>query len=242
MRAIVVGATSAIAGAMARQLAQQGYCFTLAARNSTHLELVAADLEARGSGEIEVCLFDAMDPESWRELLASIEHQDFDMAIVGHGALPDQSTVESDPLLIAETLMVNGTSTLSLLGALAQKFKRQTRGTLIVLSSVAGERGRKSNYVYGSSKAAVTTFSEGLRMQLADTDVCVITALIGMVDTPMTAGLKKGLLWSTPALVANRILRSAARGAGTVYVPGYWRYIMLIVRLLPESILRRLPI
>jgi|LWDU01.1.fsa_nt_gi short-subunit dehydrogenase len=238
----MVGATSAIAVAMARSLAEQGYSFTLAARNSNHLEMVAADLAARGANEVDVCLFDAVDQASWQELLATIDHQAFDMAVLAHGVLPDQTTVESDALQVAESLMINGTSIVSLLGALAHKFRLQRRGTLIVLSSVAGERGRKSNYVYGSAKAAVTTFCEGLRMQLAGTNVSVVTALIGMVDTPMTEDFKKGLLWSTPQVVAHRILRQVERGGGTVYAPWYWRYIMLVVCLLPESILRRLPI
>jgi len=242
MKVLVIGATSAIATSLARQLAIRGCSFLLAARNETHLAAVASDLVARGAGEIETCRYDADEPSGSRMLLGLIEAKTIDLCVLAHGVLPDQNAIQDDSREIGRVAATNGVSVISLLGFIGSKLEKQGSGTILVFSSVAGLRGRRSNYVYGSAKAMVNTFSEGLRMRLAGRGVQVTTALIGMVDTPMTRSFSKGPLWSTPEKVAKRILTAIDKGEGFVYAPWFWRYIMLVVRCLPEVILRRLPV
>ena len=137
---------------------------------------------------------------------------------------------------------MNLLSALSLLTHIANRFEREGRGTIVVISSVAGDRGRQSNYVYGTAKGALTIFLQGLRHRLHKAGVRVVTIKPGFVDTPMTAGFRKGLLWASPDAVARGIVRALDGRGGEIYLPWFWRYIMWIIKAIPGPIFNRLPL
>jgi short-subunit dehydrogenase len=163
-----------------------------------------------------------------------------DIVLIAHGSLPDQKACEQDTQKTLEAINTNAISTISLLTYLANHFERQGRGTIAVISSVAGDRGRQSNYVYGTAKAAVTVFLQGLRNRLYKSGVQVLTIKPGFVDTPMTAAFKKGLLWASPEEIAKAIYIAIATTKDIIYAPWYWRWILLIIRHIPEILFKRL--
>jgi short-subunit dehydrogenase len=163
-----------------------------------------------------------------------------DAVLVAYGVLPDQARCERS---VAETLAAfdtNGRSVVALLTLLANRFEAQGRGAIVVVSSPAADRGRASNYVYGAAKASVSVFASGLRNRLHAKGVRVVTVSPGFVDTPMTADFPKGPLWATPKAVARDIERAIDSGFGVIYTPWFWRWIMKIIRLIPERIFVRL--
>jgi len=237
----IFGAYSAIAEATARQLAGADTRFFLVGRDRAKLDQVAADLQVRGAQEAHVFACDLGDTAG---LQASIDalYGAFDMvdvALLAHGTLPDQKACEGDAGLTLAALEINGLSHIGLLTLLAERFERQGNGTIAVITSVAGDRGRKSNYVYGTAKRAVSTFLDGLRHRLAATDVRVIDIRPGFVDTPMTAAFDKGPLWAQPDKVGADIARAIEKGRPVVYTPWFWRYIMLIIRNVPAFVLHK---
>ena len=163
-----------------------------------------------------------------------------DAAILCHGSLGDQKACERDFALTEAEFRTNCLGAMSFLSQLANYFEPKKTGHIIAISSVAGDRGRQSNYIYGASKAGLTAFLQGLRNRLYPHGVHVLTVKPGFVDTPMTAHLKKGLLMATPDAVARDILRAAAQRRGVLYTPWFWRWIMLIIKLIPETIFQRL--
>jgi short-subunit dehydrogenase len=163
-----------------------------------------------------------------------------DVVLIAHGTLSDQRECEDSVAALRREFDVNALGTLALLTTLANTLQAQGRGTLAVISSVAGDRGRQSNYVYGSAKAAVTAFLSGLRQRLAKSGVNVLTIKPGFVDTPMTAAIaNKGALWAQPAQIAAGIVRAIDRGRSVVYLPWFWRWIMLVIRHIPEPLFKR---
>lgn len=235
---LIVGATSAMAEACARRWAQQGHHLFLAARHAAQLESVAADLRTRGAAKVGVRVFDANHFDQHAELLRDATQTlgGLDTVLIAHGTLTDQDRAQADvPYALAE-VGTNGLSVIALLTLVAQQFEPQGHGAIAVISSVAGDRGRQSNYVYGSAKALVSAFTSGLRQRLAKRGVKVITIKPGFVDTPMTAHLNKGPLWAQPVQVARDIDRAIARGKTIVYTPGFWRLIMLIIKSIPEAL------
>jgi len=163
-----------------------------------------------------------------------------DAVLIAHGTLSDQQACEESVELMMRELTTNATSVVALATRIGARFAKQRSGTLVVLSSVAGDRGRASNYVYGSAKALVTTFMSGLRQRLYRYGVNVITIKPGFVDTPMTTAFNKGVLWAKPRAVAAGIVRAMQRGRGVVYLPFFWRPVMLVIRMVPENVFRRL--
>ena len=161
--------------------------------------------------------------------------------LIAHGTLSDQADCEKSVDALRSEFDINALSTMALLTTLANTFEARKSGTLAVISSVAGDRGRQSNYVYGSAKAAVSTFLSGLRQRLAKSNVDVLTIKPGFVDTPMTANIaNKGALWAKPDQIAAGIVRAIDKRRSVVYVPWFWRGIMLIIRHIPESIFKKL--
>ncbi|MBI1211363.1 MAG: SDR family oxidoreductase [Alphaproteobacteria bacterium] len=240
---LIIGATSAIATACARIWAGQGASFALIARDEQKLEQVAADLRARGAGAIRTHIMDATDfaPHSAMLRAAVAALGQIDVALIAHGTLPDQKACERDATLAANALTVNATSVIALATAIADRLESQHSGTLAVISSVAGDRARASNYVYGSAKAAVNAFCEGLRARLATGGVHVLTIKPGFVDTPMTKGMRlPGALLATPDQVARDIVKAVERKNSVLYTPMVWALIMLIIRNIPDPIFRRL--
>lgn len=241
-RIAIFGATSAIAAAVARLYAADGGAFFLVGRNETRLNAVADDLKARGAAAVTVAVADLNDFDRHGALAAEAETAlgGVDVALLAQGALPDQKACEADAALMQAELTTNFVAPAALLTALAPIFERQGRGSIGVIGSVAGDRGRQSNYVYGSAKGGLGVFVQGLRHRLGRSNVGVTLIKPGFVDTPMTAGLAKGgPLWATPERVAADIRRAVDAGQATLYTPWFWRYILLIIKLLPDAIFAR---
>lgn len=239
-RILIVGATSAIAEATARHFARDGDALLLVGRDATRLPIIADDLRARGARNVGVHTMDINDLEGHGAMLEAAQSDlgDLDCVLIAHGTLPDQLQCQQDPGLTLRELNTNALGTIALLTVLANRFEQQGRGTLAVISSVAGDRGRQSNYVYGTAKAALDTFLEGLRQRLHKAGVRVLTIKPGFVDTPMTRDFEKNRLWATPEQVGRRIHRAMAGGGDVVYTPFFWRFIMLVIRLLPRRVFK----
>jgi len=241
-RILIIGATSAIAEHCARIWAARGDALHLVARNEQHVQVIASDLKVRGASEVTTYVTDLNNMDKHEELLdvADAALGGVDIVLIAHGTLSNQKSCE---LSVKETLaeiQTNALSTISLLTLNANKFEAKQSGTICVISSVAGDRGRASNYVYGTAKAMVTAFTSGLRQRLQKSNVSVVTIKPGFVDTPMTAEFKKGLLWVKPISVAESIVRAIDGKKTEVYVPQFWYVIMLIIKILPTKIFKRL--
>jgi decaprenylphospho-beta-D-erythro-pentofuranosid-2-ulose 2-reductase len=239
---LIIGATSAIAEATARLFAQRGDRLFLVGRNADTLAACAQDLKIRGASSTGTALLEVNDLGSHQALIEAAEQAlgGLDTALIAHGTLSDQAACEQSVDLMLRELGTNGISVVALMNRLAQKFEARRTGTIVVISSVAGDRGRKSNYVYGSAKALVTAFASGLRQRLRGSGVAVITIKPGFVDTPMTAAFPKGPLWAKPEQIGAGIVRAIDRSTPVVYLPGFWRPIMFIIRAIPERIFQRL--
>ncbi len=241
-RVLIFGATSAIAEQVARCFAQQGATLFLVGRSAEKLKAMAADLEVRGAQKTEAQVLDVTEVEMQAAALEQAVNSmgGIDVALIAYGSLPDQVRCQED---VAETLRefsLNSVSVIALLTLLANFFEKQGAGTLAAISSVAGDRGRQSNYVYGAAKGAVSIFLQGLRNRLAKQGVNVVTIKPGFVDTPMTADFKKGILWASPEAVGQGIYQAINKQRDIVYLPWFWRWIMLVITSIPEKIFKRL--
>lgn len=241
-RVLIIGATSAIAEAVARLYAARGASLYLLARDCIRGEAIADDLKVRGAAESRADALDVSDFATHATAMDTAWNAfgGFDVVLIAHGTLPDQARCDNDTDHALREFQVNGTATIALAGRIAQKLEAQGSGTLAVISSVAGDRGRASNYLYGSAKAAVSTFMSGLRQRLSPRGVNVLTIKPGFVDTPMTAAFKKGALWAKPDQVARGIVRAIDKRRSVVYLPWFWRAIMAVIRGIPEFVFRRI--
>jgi len=242
MKILVIGATSAIAKATARLYAEASAELFLIARNEERLSELVDDLDVRGakiSGHLALDLSKTAGHKKALEIaLQSLDQ--IDLALICHGDLPDQTACEASFKLTQKAINVNGLSTISLLTILAGTFKSQGFGSIAVITSVAGDRGRQPNFVYGASKALVSTYLQGLRGALLPYGVHVLDIKPGLVDSPMTAQLEKGLLWSSPEVVAASVVEGIRKKRLVIYTPSYWRLIMMVVVSIPEFIFQRL--
>jgi len=239
---LIIGACSAIAQATARRFAMAGDALLLVARNEEHLQAVAEDLRVRGAASVDTLVLDVLDYVRHGAVVerATRARGGLDLVLIAHGFLPDQKASETS---LAESRLAFETNTLSvisLLTELANYFATRRSGTIVVISSVAGDRGRQSNYTYGAAKGATTLYLQGLRNRLHKAGVKVITVKPGLVDTPMTAGFPKGPLWASPEQVGRGIANAIDQGKDIAYVPWIWKYVMLMIRLIPERIFKRL--
>jgi decaprenylphospho-beta-D-erythro-pentofuranosid-2-ulose 2-reductase len=243
MKILIIGATSAIAHETAKFFARDGAELFLAGRTVEKLEDVSNDLKVRGAKRTETFPLDLSDLERHQEMIqTAIETLGgLDMVLIAHGTLSDQQLCQQSVTKTIEELTINFMSVISLLTILANYFEQQKRGCIAVVSSVAGDRGRRSNYVYGTAKGGVSIFLQGLRSRLSTSGFTVITVKPGLVDTPMTASLKKGLLFAQPARVGKGIYEAMMKGKEVVYLPWFWRPIMAVVRSLPEPVFKKLP-
>lgn len=241
---VAFGATSAICVALLRRYAPGGARFFLVARDADRLAACAADLTARGAQVSGTSAYDFNANErhgvTLKESAAALGA--VDLIIVAHGSLPAQADCESDDAAVEACMADNFTSAAVIMHAAARLLDAQGRGTLAVISSVAGDRGRKSNYTYGAAKAGLDAIAQGLQGRFAGTPVRVVNIKPGMVASPMTAHMEQGPLFATPDGIAPRMQRAIRKGRRVVYVPGVWRYIMWVIRLLPTAVLARLPI
>jgi decaprenylphospho-beta-D-erythro-pentofuranosid-2-ulose 2-reductase len=241
-RILIVGATSSIAESCAQLWAEQGDRLFLAARNSNKLKAIVDDLAVRFGARAGRCEFQAMEHGQYADLLLAARSflGGIDLVLISHGDLPDQPRAERDVAYALDEIDINGLSVVALLTAVANLFERQRCGTIVVISSVAGDRGRRSNYVYGSAKALVSTFMSGLRQRLEPKGVRVITVKPGPVVSPMTAHLSPGRMWGKPEQVARDISRAIESRHRTVYTPAVWRAVMTVIQLIPEFAFSRL--
>lgn len=239
---VVVGATSAMAEAVARLYAVEMANIYLLARNVDRLDLIAQDLKVRGANHVYAEAFDAAAFETHGEIIQRAFNvlQRVDVFLVAHGNLPDQSECEQSAERAVEEITVNGTSVVSLLTHAANRMEAQGSGNITVITSVAGVRGRQSNYVYGAAKGLVSTFLQGLSQRLFKSGVHVLDIKPGFVDTPMTSHLKKGALWAKPDEVAYLIKRRIEKRSNFAYVPTFWWVIMTITKYIPTFIFNRI--
>lgn len=240
-RILIIGGTSAIAQAAARIFAERGDAVFLTARNALRLEAVADDLRVRGAAKVATAVLEATDYERQEPVIeqACDALGGLDVVLIAQGTLPVQRECELSREATRRQFETNTLSVISLLTHLANVFEQQRHGTLAVISSVAGDRGRRSNYVYGTTKAAIDAFMEGLRHRLGPYGVRVLTIKPGLVDTPMTARFQKNLLWTTPERIGRGIDRAIDRG-GTIYLPWFWRPVMCLIRALPDALFQRM--
>ena len=242
MNILVVGATSAIAEATARIWAARGDALYLVGRRESLLNADAEDLRVRGARQVAVESLDIVDREAHAAMLARAQAAigPIDCLLVAHGTLPDQAAAYADPSLAMREIDVNSVATVALVLRIANQMQARGAGTIAVITSVAGVRGRQSNFIYGAAKSMVSTLLEGLRHHMYGKGVKVIDIRPGFVDTPMTAAIPKGgPLWASAQRVAKDIVAAVDRGAGVVYTPWFWRWIMLVIRHVPESIFVR---
>jgi len=241
-RVLIIGATSAIAAETARVFAAYGARLFLTGRHSGRLDAVAADLKVRGAAQVETALLEVTDISRHAGVVeaAFAALGGLDVVLIAHGTLPDQRRCEESAAETVAALEVNFTATIALLTLLANRFEAARQGCIAVITSVAGDRGRQSNYVYGAAKGGVERFLEGLRNRLFRSGVAVITIKPGFVDTPMTAGVAKNPLFASPRRVGRAIYRAIEARRSVVYIPWFWRPIMFLVTALPESIFQRL--
>jgi short-subunit dehydrogenase len=240
---VVLGATSKIAQEIARLAAAEGKELLLVARHPERLAVVAGDLAARGASRVEAVAADLADVAGHPALVGEIAARmpDFDTLLLAYGTLGEQARAEESPEYALAELNTNFTSAASLLMRLAAPLAARRGGCIAVITSVAGDRARRSNYVYGTAKGALSLFAQGLRAQLHRAGVRVLTVKPGPVYTPMTAHLAGSRGFADPAAVARAVYRELEQGSRDIlYVPGYWRWIMLVIRLIPERIGKRL--
>jgi len=243
---VLVGATSAIAEHCARVWLQQGVArLVLVGRDAARLERLADDLRIRSPGtDISAMHGDLVRPESIQDIADSITaHGCPDRVLIAHGALPEQTECQADLAEAEKAMHLNGISPALFAEAFAAHMARAGAGTLGIIGSVAGDRGRKSNYVYGAAKGLVTRYAEGLQHRFAGTGIKVVLIKPGPTDTPMTAHLKsQGAKLAPVEEVARAIVRGMEQGQPEIYVPGKWRWIMLVIRNLPRFVFNKMDI
>jgi len=241
---LVIGATSAIAQHCARIWASKGNKLFLVSRNEDKIKTIAADLKVRGAADVTTYSTDLNNIEDHNKFIdtADLKLNGIDIALIAHGTLSNQKSCQKSVAETLSELHTNAISTISLLTIIANRFEAKKEGIICVISSVAGDRGRASNYVYGSAKAMITAFTSGLRQRLYKSNVAIITIKPGYVDTPMTSNFKKGLLWIKPHEVASKIVKAIDRKKSEVYIPVFWWFIMKLIRAIPSGLFKRLKI
>lgn len=235
---VVVGALSSVARAVADQFARQGFSILLAGRDVEELRRIAKDLTIRHEVPCHVRFFDALDNAGHSSFLDQCSESFGNLPggiVYCAGYMADQQLAQMDTAAMRRTMEVNLLGAISILEKFAAAFEKHGSGFIAAISSVAGERGRKSNYIYGAAKAGLTAYLSGLRNRLYTANVQVTTILPGFIDTAMTFGLPlPGPLVASPEGAGKVIVKAILRGANTVYVPFFWRWIMLIIRNIPE--------
>ncbi len=235
---LILGATSSIARGVAEAFAEKGIPLYLASRDLDEVQRIAADLHARFGVSAQHGSFDIQDYASHQSFLQAI--QPIAGVVLAVGYLGDQEKATQEFSETQAIIERNYTGPCSILNLCANEFEARKQGFIIALSSVAGDRGRQSNYTYGSAKGGLSTYLQGLRNRLAPFDVRVITIKPGFVDTAMTFGKKGMFLVASPQEIGKKIVQSLDKSADVVYLPWFWRYIMWIIRAIPERLFKRL--
>lgn len=238
----VFGATSNIAEETLRNFAKDSVNFYLVGRNNDKLEIVKNDLLARGANNIYTEECDALDWDKHKSTMTNADNKlgQLDLVYIAHGTLPDNEAIRNNQMEVIKEFNINCTSVISLCTLASEYFEEKGSGTIAVISSVAGERGRQSNFIYGAAKGGVSKYLEGLRNRLYEKGIKVITIKPGMVDSPMTKDMPKGLLFAKSSSVGKQIYKGINVGKDDMFVPGYWKIIMGIIKSIPESIFKKL--
>lgn len=240
---IILGASSSMARAFIRSLAEEGHGLILTGRDKADLASLASDAKARGAAHVAQYPIDARDPSSFVPILDHAGACEGELcAAVFIGSMPDQALIDENPSLIDGVVADSFTGPAEFLQRLAPMMEERGGGTIVGVGSVAGDRGRLGNYVYGAAKAGFATYLSGLRNRLGRAGVHVMTVKPGPVDTAMTWGLGKQPFMTTPEVVARDILKGLGKKRNTVYTAGIWRWVMLVIRSIPEPIFKKLSI
>ena len=239
---MIIGATSAIAIEAARLWAKEGNNLFLIGRNREDLNSISKDLIVLGANSVEYLVQDLINySEIETNLETALNFLDkLDITLIAHGVLYESEKVINDLELIEESIRVNFLSVVMFTNEISKILIKQRNGTIAVIGSVAGDRGRQSNYIYGSSKAAVEIYLQGLRQKLSKHRINVLCIKPGFVNTPMTKTIKKNILFVKPTVIAKDIINSINNKKSVVYTPKYWYYIMLIIRSIPEFIFKKM--
>ena len=242
MKLLIAGATSAIAHETAKHFAHDGADLFLVARSAERLTAIRDDLKVRGAGRIETFTLDLADLGRHQEMFdaALAALGELDALLIAHGTLGDQLASQQNVTETLKELTTNFLSVVSILTIAANYFERRRSGYIAVIGSVAGDRGRQSNYVYGTAKGGLNVFLQGLRSRMFKVGVAVVTIKPGFVDTPMTAAKKKNPLYASAASVGEGIYKAMLKRRDVVYLPWFWLFIMLVIRNIPEPIFKRL--
>jgi short-subunit dehydrogenase len=238
----IFGASSGMAFSVARIYAQKHARLFLIARDKQKLNDIERDLKARGATEVQSLVADlgsASGARAATELLRQRTPR-VDVVIIASGILGDTEQLLSDPKACEDLFNVNVQAPIAISNSILPLLLQQKNAVLAIFSSVAGDRGRASNFIYGASKAALTAYASGLRARLSQTGVHVLTIKPGIVATAMTAHLPRGPLTANPEVVAKRIVKAIEKRKDTLYAPGFWRWVMCVITHLPEFIFKRL--
>ena len=239
----ILGATSSMAKAFVKRLASKGDGVLLCGRDMDDLNITASDALSRGARLAESWPIDMRDTSTFAPIIERLAKEEGMLNVaVFTGSMPDQSDIDDDPTLIAGVMQDNHTGPAEFLHAFAKVARPKGGGQIIGVGSVAGDRGRLGNFVYGSSKAAFDAYLSGLRNQLGRDGIHVLTVKPGMIDTSMTWGMDKLMFPGTPESVANDILKGSEKKRNIVYTPWIWRYVMFVISHVPEFIFKKLSI
>jgi len=240
-KVLIVGATSAIAEQVARRCAERGDALCLVARSLDKLAPIASDLSVRGAAHVTTHALDADEIDHHTAMLDAAEASlgGLDTVLIAYGTLPDQAECAASPHAAMQAWHTNAMSVVALTTDIANRLEAKGAGLIAVISSVAGDRGRKSNYVYGSAKAGLNAYLDGLRHRLHGSGVQVLTIRPGLVDTPMTAGMDKGPLFASADKVGGDIFNAMNKRRAVIYTPGIWRWIMTLICCVPRVVFHR---
>jgi decaprenylphospho-beta-D-erythro-pentofuranosid-2-ulose 2-reductase len=242
MAVVIFGATSRIARELALRFAERGNAICVAGRDAGEIDAIANDIAVRTGVRAIGRVFDAADPASHPALVANIEAElgPLTAAVVAFGDMGDQKRAEADPEHLQRVLVTNFVGAATLLEALAAPMASRGKGALVVIGSVAGDRGRQSNYAYGSAKAGLEAFVGGLRNRLFRRGVHVLLVKPGFIDTRMTWGLETRIPIASPEALSRAVIEALDRKADTLYHPAFWRLVMGVIRTMPEAVFKRL--
>ena len=239
---LVIGSTSKIAECCLRLWAIERCDFFLVARNTERNKVISQDLISLGAKNVHTYTMDVNDFNKHQEMYkeAYKKLSDIDLVFIAYGMLPEQQEIQTDSAKTLNTININVLSVINLLTIISNDFEKKRHGQIAIISSVAADRGRASNYIYGSSKAMITSFSDGLRQRLYKSNVNVTVIKPGFIDTPMTSKFKKNFLWSSPSKAALKIVKGINKKKDEIYVPSYWYIIMIFIKLIPNFIFKNL--
>lgn len=239
--AVIFGAASSLARGISWALAKRGFNLILAGRDESELSSLCSDVSLRFGVKAEPLIFDALNhdslPEVWNDL--AVKAPDLKGCVLVFGFMGEQEEMSGDPIKILPVLNSNYTGACLLAQLAAKTLEERKEGWIIGISSVAGDRGRMSNYVYGSAKGGFTLFLQGLRARLQKVGVPVLTVKPGFLDTPMTFGKKGVFLAGNPWVIGEKVIVALEKGKDTVYLPGFWKLIMTIIKSVPEKVFKK---